>query len=572
MLNHYYEQELNNLRTLAVEFGLRNPAIAPLLGSSAAVDPDVERLLEGVAFLTGLVQQRLDDDFPEFTQTLAQLLYPHFLRPMPCMTVLRFHTNHSSTEAVRVPEGTEYASVPIDGENAPFRSIMPVDIEPLSLVSTSWQRSPGQLALVMDLRVDHGDASAWKSNSLRLWLGGSLADASNLYRVLRRHVVAIEIGEPGKSGIRLPASALRPAGLDTQVALVPWPAGAHPALSLLFDYFALPEKLLFVELHGFSAWTARTGDRVSVKFILDSLPDWAPDLTASSMVLNATPAINLYRHEAHPLQIDHSQSAYRVQPISANRMQRRIYAVDRVQGRNAQGEETTYQPFSTMSPNVPAYQVKLKPSTDGGAHQDCYISFPYSSIESTAKASIVSVSLLCTDGSRPDGLRLGEIGLATDSSPARVGCANIMGVTPYRDPPSDGTLLWRVLSHLNANHVTLADGEHLRDLLSLYLAWQRAGDLRQAANQKQIDAVQDIKGQRERRMVRGMVVEGTAIEVTCRGSYFSGPGSLFLFGEMLDEFFASCASINTFTALTLRDSETGEALRWPAKIGRGRLL
>ena len=74
MLNRYYEQELNHLRQLAGEFSRRNPALAPLLGSASAVDSDVERLLEGVAFLTGLVRQRLDDDFPEFTQGMAQLL------------------------------------------------------------------------------------------------------------------------------------------------------------------------------------------------------------------------------------------------------------------------------------------------------------------------------------------------------------------------------------------------------------------------------------------------------------------------------------------------------------------
>jgi type VI secretion system protein ImpG len=571
MLNHYYEQELNNLRSLAVEFGRRNPALAPLLGSSAAIDPDVERLLEGVAFLTGLVQQRLDDDFPEFTQTLAQLLYPHFLRPMPCMTVLRFQASQSSA-TVRVPSGTGYASIPIDGEQATFRSIMPVDLEPVSLLSASWQRASGQSSLVMNLRVDLPDENAWQSNSLRFWLGGSLADACNLYRVLKRHVVAIEIGEPGKAGARLPVSSLRAAGFDAQHALVPWPAGSHPALSLLYDYFALPEKLLFVELSGFSAWKARASGQVEVKFILDSLPDWAPDLTSSSLVLNATPAINLYRHEAHPVHLDHTQSAHRLQPIASHRLQRRIYALESVRGRDIQGEEMAFQPFSSMSPTAPAYQVQLKPASEGGSHQDYYLSFPYSSLDKVNKTSIVSVSLLCTDGSRPDSLRLGEIGLATDSSPPSVNCTNIMGVTPYRDPPSDGALLWRVLSHLNANHVTLTHHEHLRDLLRLYLSWQRAGDLRQAANQKQIDAIQDIHGQHERRMVRGMAVEGTAIVLTCRGSHFAGPGSLFLFGEMLDEFFASCASINTFTALTLRDSETGEELRWPAKIGRGRLL
>ena len=62
MLNSHYQNELAQLRRLANEFAQTNPALAPLLGIDSASDPDVERLLEGVAFLTGMVRQRLDDE------------------------------------------------------------------------------------------------------------------------------------------------------------------------------------------------------------------------------------------------------------------------------------------------------------------------------------------------------------------------------------------------------------------------------------------------------------------------------------------------------------------------------
>jgi len=571
MLNPYYEQELNNLRTLAAEFGRRNPALAPLLGSSAAVDADVERVLEGVAFLTGLVHQRLDDDFPEFTQTLAQMLFPHFLRPMPCMTILRLNAPADGARAVRVPVGTAYGSVPIDGERAIFRSTQQVDIEPLALSGLRWERGNGQPALRLNLQFAPGMAAQWRGDRLRFWLGGSLAEAANLYRVLMRQVKRIEMSAPDQAPQPLLASALRPAGFEQAEALVPWPAGAHPAWRLLYDYFALPEKLLFVDLTGLSAWRERRGDLLQLRLVLDSLPDWAPDLTESSLVLNATPAVNLYRHDAHPLQVDHRQPAYRIQPVSQGRGQRRIFSIEEVRGRTAQGQESTYQPFSALAGGAPSYQMRLKPALNEGNGYDCYLSFPLRQGDAGAMRT-VSVNLLCTDGPRPDGLRLGEIGQATDSSPARVGCTNIMGVTPYREPTGQGTLLWRVLSHLNANHVTLADCDHLRDLLSLYLSWQRGSDYRQAAGQRQVDALQDVQVRQERRLARGMAVEGSAIEVVCRGSHFAGPGAFFLFGAMLDEFFASCAAVNTFTALTLTDGETGEQLSWPAKVGRGRLL
>ena len=128
MLNNHYQSELNHLRRLADEFARSNPALAPLLGVDSANDPDVERLLEGVAFLTGMVRQRLDDEFPEFIQELAQLLYPHYLQPLPCLTLLQFQPRGPLQQATRIDAGCEVASVPVDGQRVRFRSTSAVEI------------------------------------------------------------------------------------------------------------------------------------------------------------------------------------------------------------------------------------------------------------------------------------------------------------------------------------------------------------------------------------------------------------------------------------------------------------
>ncbi|WP_205895569.1 type VI secretion system baseplate subunit TssF, partial [Pseudomonas viridiflava] len=80
--NDYYQDELAALRHLGRRFSERNPALAPFLGQ-AGLDPDVERLLEGFAFLTGRLRQKLDDELPELTHSLMNLLWPNYLRPLP---------------------------------------------------------------------------------------------------------------------------------------------------------------------------------------------------------------------------------------------------------------------------------------------------------------------------------------------------------------------------------------------------------------------------------------------------------------------------------------------------------
>ena len=87
LLGHF-NAEYTALTRLAAEFAAANPRAAARLRLSRTEvdDPHVERLLEGVAFLGARVRQRLDDEFPELTDALLGVLYPHYLAPFPsCM-------------------------------------------------------------------------------------------------------------------------------------------------------------------------------------------------------------------------------------------------------------------------------------------------------------------------------------------------------------------------------------------------------------------------------------------------------------------------------------------------------
>ena len=88
-MKNYYLEELSYLRELGAEYAKEHPAIAPLL-ASRSTDPDVERLLEATAFLCGLVNERLDQNFPEIVQSLLDITAPHMLKPVPSQTLIQF--------------------------------------------------------------------------------------------------------------------------------------------------------------------------------------------------------------------------------------------------------------------------------------------------------------------------------------------------------------------------------------------------------------------------------------------------------------------------------------------------
>lgn len=88
----YYERELTFLRQMGAEFAEKYPKVAGrlLLDPSSSEDPHVERLMQTFAFLTARVHHKIDDEFPEVTEALLHVLYPHYLAPIPSMSMVQF--------------------------------------------------------------------------------------------------------------------------------------------------------------------------------------------------------------------------------------------------------------------------------------------------------------------------------------------------------------------------------------------------------------------------------------------------------------------------------------------------
>ena len=91
-LLQYYERELTFIREMGAEFAKKYPKIAGrlLLEADKCEDPHTERLIEAFALLCGRIHHKIDDDFPEITESLFNIIYPHYISPIPSMTVVKF--------------------------------------------------------------------------------------------------------------------------------------------------------------------------------------------------------------------------------------------------------------------------------------------------------------------------------------------------------------------------------------------------------------------------------------------------------------------------------------------------
>ncbi len=573
MFNRYYQQELQNLRELAVEFSKTHPVAAPML-SGPTPDPDVERLLEGVAFLNGLLQQKLDDEFPELVHSLMDVIFPHYMRPIPSISIVDFKAKPGLTEAVFVPSGTSLASVPVDGTSCTFRTCFDVEVHPLSVVSLEARArptgEPEMLRLVMELKGITLDR--WDVKGLSFFPGGTFSQGADLFALMTRYLKQATIRPvEGGSPCVLPADCVTAPGFDPGNSLFPFPAQSFSGYRLLQEYFIMPTKFLFLNLGGWERWRDR-GDGTRFEVIFEFLPSSLhfPQVTPDNIVLFSTPVINLFKMEAEPVLLDHRRERVRIRPSAKEPRHYHVYDVTEVVGYSRGSvEKTTYSPldlFGNIEQGDPLYQmIRYRSPVDDTI--DAYLVFPYHRGGPDPRVETLSISLTCTNGQLPEKLQFGDISVETSDSPALLTFQNVIPPTFYTEPPQGRNVLWKFLSHLSINFLSVATTDNLRELLMLYTLEEGRDRTRTSASQREIQGIKDVSVSPVRRLVRGNMLQGQRIELKVNREYFASMGNLLLFCTILDHFFGAYSAMHTFTQTEVRETITGEVLTWPQRMG-----
>ena len=575
IFNRYYEGELSKLKGLAAEFAQANPAIAPML-SGACADPDVERLLEGVAFLTGLTRQKLDDEFPEFVQELVNLLLPHYLRPIPASTLVAFAPKGMVDETVHIAAGVTLASVPVDGTPCLFRTCQALDVHPLTLTGVDLQQQAGVTPLlVLNFELQNQALAQWDAGHIRLFLNSVYSEAANLLLLLTNYVNTVHIVNTDGERFALGKQALRMAGFDAQ--LLPYPSNAFGSYRHIQEFFVQADKFLFIDIEGLQRWTRRgKGQNFSIELSLAQLPDWMPEIRSDCFQLHVTPAINLFSYAADPISHTHKMTEYRVAPEGGNRQHFQVYAVDSVTGyRQGMAEERRYLPFAMARHDGQGAKAGFRTALRGatvGQGSELFLSVTYPPDE-TPMPETLSLRITCTNRALPESLQLGDLNQATGSSPDRLSFQNIRSITPALNAPVGEALLWRLISHVSINFLSIANAANLQALLDLYVFPSPEAPGREQVNRRRIEGIQEVTAVPETRLIgRGSLLRGQWVKIKCRADHFAGIGDMYLFGCVLERFISDYAGINSYTRVELVDALSGVIFKWPPRLGQQTLL
>lgn len=571
----YYIDELTYLRELGREFSLANPQAAPLL-AEAGTDPDVERLLEGFAFLTAQLREKLEDEQGYYNQQLIQLLWPQYLRPIPSATIIQFTAlPRIARETRNIPAGTRLSSRPVDGTNCLFSTTVDVVLSPLSLPEFELRTVPSP-HLRMRLRTMAGVGfSSITQDRLRIHLAGERAVVRALYVCLLGCLKNITVQKPDGSAV---ASALsvEPVGFSDEEALVPGMERTFPGLRLVQEYLAFPQKFMFVDIVGIrQLQSLGSSGVVDLIFNLDRLPADMPPVAAANIQLQCAPAVNAFPHQADPVRYDPLRTSFKLRPAGTDPRHFEIYRIESVRGIDrASGESRDYRPmlrpgrrgddrlfyFSSFAPS---------PINDGNDH---YLGLVDERDSGQPPPEVLSTTLTCTNRQLPTRLGPGDIAQATPETPNFATFRNLTRPTPSYPPPPPGELYWRLIAHFGLNHRSLCSVEALRELIRIYDFPALVDRQLERTRARMLDGIEGVESQPATRLYRGAPLRGVSVSVRLSEEHFGGEGEVFLFGAILNELLAHCVSLNSFSRLQVMGTRFSEVFAWPARIGRRAIL
>ena len=596
MIRRYFEEEMRYLHEAGKVFAENHPEQGRYLNidSIADRDPYVERLFEGFAFLSGRIHEQLDDELHHYTEALCTLLCPHFLKPIPSLSMVAFEPKSGEVQGTTVlKKGTEVRSGPVGDERTVCRFVttQEVKLQPLTLKDVVLHWAPDSTTrAVLTFQVEGGAAlQDLDLSPLRLHFNADPTVSSLMHLFFTRHVRQVVIANANATAAATASMLgqtmggladdgtitlqgqewIRPGGFSEDEGVLPYSLHSFTGFRLLHEYLSYRRKFWCIDLHGLDRFQpTMAASTFQVEVLFDRSYPEDKRFGVNNLKLFSTPVVNIFEMDAEPLRIDHQTSEYRVIPSTRYRRGIEVYDIDKAVGiEERTGRRHEYQPYfsfsHTLDPEQRYYTVtsRIGP-TD---RYETYMVFDNGENDpASLKVESLSLDLHCTNGSLPrEKLKERMINQLAPDVPKVAKPTNLTQPSLILYPPTrrKKAFFWKLISHWSFNFQTLASKEALAGLLTLY-DWTDTD-----ANPRRIAGLRGVTLAAKEVMYRGAILRGTEVTITIQEGHFADEGDLCLFGLVMSHFLAMYATLNSFVHLTIEMTPSGKRYQWQPKSG-----
>jgi type VI secretion system protein ImpG len=439
------------------------------------------------------------------------------------------------------------------------------------------------VATVLRLRIEarQGSLKDLELRELRFHLSGELNVAYSLYELIFGNLVSVALlPEGGNRPVFLPEGSIKPVGFESDDDVLPYPPHAHQAYRLLHEYFTFPEKFLFFNVGNIDHHASEKS--FDLLFMFDAVPRARLAIDSETFRLGCTPIINLFRKTTEPIRLDQRKTEYPLVPDLRRERTTEIHSIESVSLANNPDDKTrVVEPFFSFQhhtelegPTAFWYTTRrpvVRKDMTGTEMSLRLVDLDLNPAEPPAQT--IFAHTLCSNRRLAEQVPPGALFQIEEAAPAtQIVC--LTKPTSQLDAPLGGSTLWRLISHLSLNHLSLsANGESLRALREILRLYSHIND---AAVAQQIAGISEME-------CRGVVrrVGTEAWRGFCRGvevnllfdeELYVGASAL-LFGAVLNRFFALYASVNSFTQLVIRSKQRdGIWKKWQPTTGEQTVL
>jgi type VI secretion system protein ImpG len=550
-MREYFEAEMRLLREAGKEFAKTYPEQARMLNLEALRDRDpyIERLLEGMAFLTAQIRQKIDDDIPEISETLLLQLWPHLLRPFPSATIMEFNARLGQLqETTSIAKG-----MIVQSQNCKFRTSCAIKLNPLKISDvTILPAKTGGSLIKIYLQTDAGVMlNQLDLSALRLYIHADPALALNLHFALTGQAEQIRIlfpEHPTQQSIILgKQECIAPCFLTAEDCLTPKVGRSFAGFHLLHEYFLFREKYFFVKIIGLEKilWPKDSQQLLIEIHSKLLLPD--AQINKETLRLYCAPAINLFAAASEPIAITHRKYAYPI-IVDADNM---VYSVDNVYSTNKKtNERNTYQAMHSFNDNNYYHVIRRD--------NQVYLTLNSQNLNTEH----VSCSITACNGHNPRRLlNENQINIPSAGFTHYIQFKNIIRPTPLYMPPQHDNYHWTLISHLSLNYNSLTNLENLQELLMNY-DWTLNKE-----NKKRIFGIYEINAQTINKIYKGALTQGIKLELKIHETEFDSLADIHLFGLILHHFFSMYAELNFFVITKIICYPSNKEFIWQPLLG-----
>ncbi|OOF56867.1 type VI secretion protein [Rodentibacter genomosp. 2] len=581
-LKEFFRAELDFLKKDGQYFSKIYPHLSRFL-SDEIVDPEAERIIESFAFLIARLKEKVQDNLPEITQSMIQLLWPNYLRPLPSCAILNFKPKERAiTTKHIIPKGTFVSSKSVDGTACQFQTTMDVAVYPIVLNSV--KSVTGNESAVIELELENitdGDFASIQCDELSFYLSGSDYSALTCYQWIFNYLTRIFI-KTEEGIINLPPDIVSSVGFDKKESLIPYPDNAFDGYRLLQEFFFFPKKFYFFKLRKLHLYLNRlAGKNFKLFFEFDRSFPKDLKLTQADFSLYCAPVINLFEHDAIPINLNGEKELYPIIPTGFNREHFEIFDIRNVSGskhlKDIGNKIYNYPKFesfehTTSTGSKEYYKSTIKDNIEETRY-DHFISFVSSSnkLLDTLRETI-SIDLDCTNNNLPELLGIGDICIPSQNTPSYIDFKNITLPVKTIRAVLDESVHWKLISNLSLNYLSLTRLDVLKEILLTYdfPAMNDVQSLRRT--EKRLAGMESIVTRSIDKVIKGVVYRGQKSVLRIDSNHFLCEGELFLFGTLLAEFFRLYGTINSFHLLEVVNTSNNEIFKWEQKTSLQRLI